>query len=130
MNILRLLHLTVLLLCWTGQVLSQSDGNDTQYICSLNGIYGDPSLEGPTGEKGDSGRIGRRRPKGDIGIPELKGDHGDTGPVGPQGQKGEEGNKGERRIGGPRGLYEAKGGPGEGSEGLLGQEVTEENLVI
>ena len=112
MDVVKVLLFVALILCWTSQVLSQSDGNDTQCICSPNGVRGDPGPEGPKGEKGDRGRNGRRGRKGDIGFPGMKGDGGDTGPTGPQGETGGKGSKGEMGSKGLQGLHGAKGGPG------------------
>ena len=92
MEVAKLLFFITLILCWTGQVLSWSDGNDTRCICSPNGIRGDRGPEGPKGENGDTGRSGRRGQKGGIGFRGMKGDAGITGPAGEKGSKGEKGS--------------------------------------
>ena len=92
MDLLKILFLIALSFCCESKVLSQSDGNDTQCICSPNSIRGDRGPEGPKGEKGDTGRSGRRGQKGDMGFTGIKGDAGETGPAGEKGSKGEKGS--------------------------------------
>ena len=92
MDLLKILFLIALSFCCASKVLSQSDGNDTQCICSPNSIRGDRGPEGPKGENGDTGRSGRRGRKGDMGFTGMKGDAGETGPAGEKGSKGEKGS--------------------------------------
>ncbi|MBI4299479.1 MAG: collagen-like protein [Chloroflexi bacterium] len=101
------------------------------------GPPGSTGLQGPKGDKGDTGTTGlqgSKGDKGDTGITGLqgpKGDKGDTGITGLQGPKGDKGDtgglqgpagaKGDPGIQGPQGPAGAKGDPGiQGPQGPAG----------
>ena len=66
-------------------------------------------MQGPKGDKGDTGPQGSKGDKGDTGLQGPKGDKGDTGSQGPKGDKGDtglqgpKGGKGDTRLQGPKG---------------------------
>lgn len=69
-------------------------------------------IQGPQGDKGETGDAGATGPQGPQGE---KGDKGDTGPQGPQGDKGDKGEQGDT---GPQGDKGDKGDPGQnGADG-------------
>ena len=136
--LVKVLLVTALFLCWTGQALSQLDEGETQCISSPTGevnftahVRGVPGPRGPKGEKGNNGSIGPRGSKGDIGLQGKRGDRGNIGLTGLQGEKGEEGSKGQKGNRGLQGIQGQTGRPGvpgadgqrgaRGPEGLEGQ---------
>jgi collagen-like protein 7 len=73
----------------------------------LRGVQGEQGVQGPQGTKGDTGATGPQGPKGDTGETGPQGEKGDTGETGPQGPQGIQGETGPQ---GPKG---DKGDPGE-----------------
>jgi uncharacterized coiled-coil DUF342 family protein len=72
------------------------DKNESQWtnvgtIQGPKGDKGDTGEQGPKGDKGDTGEQGPKGDKGDTGEQGPKGDKGDTGEQGPKGDKGEDG---------------------------------------
>lgn len=73
------------------------------------------SIQGPPGEKGDTGPQGPVGPQGGVGPAGPKGDTGPAGPPGPQGDAGPQGppgEKGDKGDPGPQGLQGPAGEPG------------------
>lgn len=68
--------------------------NNVGKIQGPQGEKGDTGAQGPQGEKGDTGAQGPQGEKGDTGVQGPQGEKGDTGPQGPQGEKGEKGDTG------------------------------------
>ena len=96
---------------------------------------GDPTgLQGPKGDKGDTGATGPQGPKGDKGDTGPPGpigpigDKGDIGPPGPQGPKGDKGDTGATGPQGPKGNTGATGPQGpQGPKGDKGDPQTSVN---
>lgn len=91
----------------------------------IQGPKGDKGDTGDQGPKGDTGATGPQGPKGETGEQGPQGPKGETGPQGPQGLKGDTGDqgpqgpKGETGDTGPQG---PKGDPGEqGPQGPKGE---------
>jgi hypothetical protein len=90
------------------------------------------NIQGPKGDKGDTGAQGSpgiQGVKGDTGaqgqqgIQGLKGDKGDQGPQGIQGLRGDKGEMGEQGPQGVQGLKGDKGDTGDqGQQGLKGDQ--------
>ena len=93
------------------------------------GDQGDPGEQGPKGDQGDPGEQG---PKGDQGEQGIQGDKGDTGEQGPKGDKGdpgEQGPKGDKGDPGEQGPKGDKGDPGQDGKSInIKGSIEEENL--
>ena len=82
-------------------------------------------LQGPKGDKGDTGERGPEGPKGDVGTVGPQGPQGPKGEVGPQGIQGPQGATGER---GPQGETGPIGPQGpKGDDGRDGASATADN---
>ena len=83
-------------------------------------------IQGPKGDKGDTGAIGPQGPKGDTGATGPQGPQGPKGEVGatgPQGAQGLQGEQGARGIKGDRGNTGATGPQGpQGNTGATGPQ--------
>ena len=107
-------------------------GGNWSYLI-LNGIQGpqgnkgETGAAGPQGAKGETGAIGPQGNKGETGAAGPQGAKGETGAIGPQGAKGEtgaigpQGNKGETGAAGPQGAKGETGAAGpQGAKGETG----------
>ena len=70
---------------------SNQNNNPVTVVEGPKGDKGDTGAQGPQGEKGDTGAQGPKGEKGDIGAQGPQGEKGDTGAQGPQGEKGQDG---------------------------------------
>ena len=104
----------------TNRIFNETNGNSITFKVALNegdkvfieAMQAVVDLQGPKGEKGDTGLQG---PRGLTGPQGPKGDTGATGaqgPVGPKGATGATGAKGDKGDIGPQGLQGPKGNPG------------------
>ena len=104
----------------TNRIFYETSGNSITFKVALNegdkvfieAMQAVVDLQGPKGEKGDTGLQG---PRGLTGPQGPKGDTGATGaqgPVGPKGATGATGAKGDKGDIGPQGLQGPKGNPG------------------
>ena len=81
------------------------------------------NIQGPQGEKGDTGETGPQGPKGDTGATGPQGPKGDTGETGPQGEKGDTGPQGLQGVQGEQGVQGPQGVQGEtGPQGPKGDK--------
>lgn len=104
----------------TNRIFNETSGNSITFKVALNegdkvfieAMQAVVDLQGPKGEKGDTGLQG---PRGLTGPQGPKGDTGSTGaqgPVGPKGATGATGAKGDKGDIGPQGVQGPKGNPG------------------
>jgi Collagen triple helix repeat (20 copies) len=116
---------------------AQTGGADLQ-VDIIGYFISDPYLNGPKGDKGDTGAQGLQGPKGDKGdagaqgekgengAQGLKGDKGDNGAQGLQGEKGDKGETGAQGLKGDKGDNGAQGLKGDkgdnGAQGLKGDK--------
>ncbi|WP_306009337.1 hypothetical protein [Bacillus sp. MMSF_3328] len=92
-----------------------ADLPDDQYLL-VSAKMAVVDLQGPQGEKGDTGPrgpIGLTGPKGEQGLQGPQGIKGDTGPAGPHGLTGSIGPKGDTGAQGPTGPIGPKGDKGD-----------------
>ena len=78
-------------------------GQTVDVMDGPKGDKGDTGETGPQGEKGDTGDTGAQGPKGDTGDTGPKGDKGDKGDTGSKGDKGDKGDTGDTGPTGPQG---------------------------
>ncbi|KAM9782994.1 collectin-10 [Neosynchiropus ocellatus] len=78
-------------------------------VCSSFLIPGAKGDQGPVGETGDEGRLGKNGPPGPTGASGEKGSKGEFGPPGKTGPAGEQGDKGERGLDGRPGVKGKQG---------------------
>lgn len=79
------------------------------------------ALQGPKGDKGDTGEQGPQGPKGDTGATGPTGPQGEPGATGPQGPKGDDGAKGDKGDTGATGETGPQGIQGaQGPQGIQG----------
>ena len=104
----------------TNRIFNETSSNSITFKVALNegdkvfieAMQAVVDLQGPKGEKGDTGLQG---PRGLTGPQGPKGDTGSTGaqgPVGPKGATGATGAKGDKGDIGPQGVQGPKGNPG------------------
>ncbi len=87
------------------------------------GLPGEKGDVGPQGERGLPGAVGQRGPQG---IQGEQGTPGQTGPTGPRGQRGERGEAGPQGDRGPQGAVGPPGPPGKGLEISLAEFVKQD----
>lgn len=118
----------------TNRIFNETSSNSITFKVALNegdkvfieAMQAVVDLQGPKGEKGDTGLQG---PRGLTGPQGPKGDTGSTGaqgPVGPKGATGATGAKGDKGDIGPQGVQGPKGNPGAtGPQGPPGKDGTQ-----
>ena len=98
----------------------ENDWVDVGNIQGPKGDKGDTGAQGPKGDKGDTGATGAQGPQGEKGETGDRGPQGIPGEQGPQGDKGETGATGAQ---GPKGDTGAQGPQGEkGATGDTGAQ--------
>ena len=99
----------------------ENDWVDVGNIQGPKGDKGDTGAQGPKGDKGDTGETGPQGEQGIQGEQGPKGDKGDTGPQGEQGIQGEKGDKGDDGYTPQKGIdyFDGKDGEDGTSERLF-----------
>jgi len=108
-----------------GWLLPLEDGTFKLRFYGLNGwIDAASGVQGPKGDKGDTGAQGPKGDKGDTGDTGPKGDKGDTGDTGPKGDKGDTGDTGPKGPAGQNGAQGATGPAGADGKSVTAIELT------